>query len=243
MPRSPTVTGAAYSPFQEAPVRRMERNAALCRILIATMLSILCFGCGSNNPPNHSMSPAQSQAVSDQIVQALTQALGSAVSSNPVAVKDLRPSLSSAVNDLRPDASSGCTSTSTGENCNFPISLMNDPCSGPQGGTISVTGDVDGTLNTNDSGSLGAQFTITPTNCSVSNLIINGDPNIGVGGQINFNAGLNPAFPFTFTETGGISYGPNPSGTCQLNVTYSLSSLSSCTVTGTVCGQSVNGSC
>ncbi|MGA9689307.1 MAG: hypothetical protein WBQ81_21305, partial [Candidatus Sulfotelmatobacter sp.] len=78
---------------------------------------------------------------------------------------------------------------------------------------------------------------------SVSNLIINGDPSIDLSGQINFTANLNPAFPVVFTETGGISYGPNPSGSCQLNATYTINSSLACTVTGTVCGQSVTGSC
>jgi hypothetical protein len=50
-------------------------------------------------------------------------------------------------------------------------------------------------------------------------------------------------FPLTLSEAGGISYGPHPSGSCQLNVTYTINSLSSCTASGTVCGQSVSGNC
>jgi hypothetical protein len=47
----------------------------------------------------------------------------------------------------------------------------------------------------------------------------------------------------SLTEEGGISYGPNPSGSCSLNTTYTINSVSSCTITGTVCGQSVSGTC
>lgn len=225
---------------------RMKRNASLCLTVVAAMLSILCGGCGSSNSAgmsDNSMSSAQAQAVTDQIVQALTQSLQSALSSSAPAASGIRKSLSSVVSDIQPDTSSGCTSTATGYNCNWPISLVGDLCSGPAGGTISVTGDIDGSLSDTESGSVNGQFTITPVNCSVSNLIVNGDPSIDVAGQINFTADLTPTFPITFTETGGISYGPNPSGSCQLNATYTINSSLGCTVSGTVCGQSVSGNC
>jgi hypothetical protein len=192
------------------------------------------------------MSQAQAQAVTNQVGQALTEALTITFPSDPFAVKDARPSLAGAVGNMA-NASTGCTSTSGGgESCNFPISLMNYPCGPqPQGGTygtISVTGDVDGTVSGSGAGSLNAQIAITPTDCLVSTLIVNGDPSITIAGQINL-ADETPTFPITFTETGGISYGPNPSGSCPLNATYTINSSLSCTVTGMVCGQSVNGSC
>jgi hypothetical protein len=226
-------------------VFRIKGNASFCLVVVAAMLSVLCSGCGSGmgSSMNNSMSPAQAQAVTDQVVQALTQALGNTFSSNSIAVNEARQSLSTVVRDIGSDASGGCTPTATGESCDWPISLMNDPCTGPQGGTISVSGDIDGTLNNSGSGSVSADITITPANCSVSNLIVNGDPSISVGGQVSFTDNETPVFPITFTETGGISYGPNPSGSCQLHVTYTINSSLSCTVSGTVCGQSVNGSC
>jgi len=224
---------------------RIKRSKSVYPIVAAALLSILGVGCGSSsNSMNNNMSQAQAQAVAQQFSQAITQALGTAVPSTaPPATTDAHPSLSTAVNDLRPDALPGCTSTSNGETCNIPISLTNYPCGGPQGGTISVTGDVDGTLTNTGSGSLSAQLAIAPANCSVSNLILNGDPSINVAGQINFTNNETPVFPVTITETGGISYGPNPSGSCQVNATYTINSSLSCTIAGTVCGQSVSGSC
>jgi hypothetical protein len=224
---------------------RNKRSESFCSIVAATLLSILCAGCGSSsNSTNSNMSQAQAQAVAQQFSQAVVQALSGAVpaTASPTA-SDTRPSLSTVVSDIHPDALPGCTSTSNGETCNIPVSLTNYPCGGPQGGTISVAGDVDGTLTNTGSGSLSAQLAITPANCSVSNLILNGDPSINVGGQINFTNNETPVFPVTFTETGGISYGPNPSGSCQVNATYTINSSLSCTVSGTVCGQSVSGSC
>ena len=232
------------SPWKEVPMFQLKRNESFCLTVVAAMLSILCSGCGGGGSSmSSSMSQAQAQAVSAQVSQAITQALGNAVPSSAPVTRGSRPSLSTAVRDLRPDTLTGCTSTPTGESCNIPISLTNYPCSGPQGGTISVTGDVDGTLNNAGSGSVNAQLAITPANCSVSNLIINGDPSITVAGQVNFTDNETPVFPVTFTETGGISYGPNPSGSCQVNATYTISSSLSCTVSGMVCGQSVSGSC
>jgi len=220
-----------------------KRTTSFCVTALAAMFSILATGCGSSNNSmsNNSMSQAQAQAVSDQVSQAMSQALSGAVPAT--APSAARPSLSTAVENFRPDTSTGCTPTSTGQTCNFPISLPDFPCTGAQGGTISVTGDINGSLSNSGAGSVTGQFTITPTNCSVSTLIINGDPSISVAGQITFTSNETPVFPVTLTETGGISYGPNPSGSCQVNATYTINSSLSCTVTGTVCGQSVNGSC
>jgi hypothetical protein len=217
-----------------------KRIASFCLTVLTAVLSILSSGCGGGSSMSN-MSQAQAQAVAQQFSQAVVQALGTAVPAT--APSAVRPSLSTAVRDFRPDALPGCTSTSTGQNCNIPISLTNYPCTGSQGGTISVTGDVDGTLNNTGSGSVTAQLTITPAQCSISNLIVNGDPSITVGGQINFTNNETPVFPVTFTETGGISYGPNPSGSCQVNATYTINSSLACTVSGTVCGQPVSGSC
>jgi len=217
----------------------LPRNASLFLIAVAVMVPILCGGCGSGSSSSNSMSQAQAQAVTEQLSQAVAQALDSAFASNPATVRDVRPSLSTVLREIRPDQSSGCAPSGTGENCNWPISY-DGTC--PQGGTIAVTGDIDTTLNGSGGGSVNSQITVTPANCSVSNLVINGDPNIDVGLQMSFTNST-PVFPITLTETGGISYGPNPSGSCQFNVTYSITSKTSCTITGKACGQSVNGSC
>ena len=211
----------------------------LYRSLLPAVTAILIYtGCGSSTH-NNSLSAAQAQAVSQQVVQAVAQALANALHLNLPAAEQPPARMSETLGDIRPDQSLNCISTPTGQTCMFPISSTG-PCT--KGGTISVAGDIQGTLNNTGSGSLGAQVTITPANCAVSNVTFNGDPDISIAGQINFtNAG--PSFPITLTEGGGITYGPNPAGSCQLNVTYSINSVSSCTVTGTVCGQPVNGNC
>ncbi len=209
--------------------------------MLAAILAMVGSGCGggSSMSGSNTLSAAQAQAVSGQVVQAVTAALGDALGAAPPAANGARHGLSTVMADAHPDtSSSGCTSTATGESCNLPLSYTG-PCSG--GGTISVSGDISGTLDTSGDGSFGTQMTITPSNCSVSGTTFNGDPDITIAGQISF-ASDNFVYPITFMEGGGIAYGPNPSGTCSVNVTYSITA-STCSVTGTVCGQSVNGSC
>lgn len=217
----------------------VKNTALFSAIVVLATLSILSLGCGSSS--SNTLSPAQAQAITQQISVALDQALTGAIASNAVSQRPDRPSLATVVSNIHSDLSSPCTVTATGESCNWPVS-DSVACSG--GGTIAVAGDVAGTLNSNGGGSIQTALTITPASCSVSNstLLINGDPSVSVDSQINFTQSA-PAYPITFTETGGISYGPKPSGSCQMNVTSTINSATSCTITGTVCGKSVSGTC
>ena len=210
-----------------------------CLIVLAAMLSVVCSGCGSSN--SKGMSQAQAQAVSEQVSGAVAQALSNAFSSgNSAGNGAVRgESLSTQLTSIRPDQSYGCTQSGSGQNCNWPVSY-NTPC--PQGGTIAVTGDLETTLNGSGSGPLSSQLTLTPANCGISNTIVNGNPNVAVGVKLNFVNSV-PVFPITINEGGNISYGPNPSGTCSVQLTYTITSATSCTSTGTVCGQSVSGAC
>lgn len=218
---------------------RAESGACFHTTIVGAILSLVCSGCGSANSSSNSMSQAQAQAVTAQVSQTAAQALESAFVSNLPAASGVRSSLSTAVRDIHSDMSSACTPAATGENCNWPISYSG-PC--PEGGTISVTGDVEGSLNGTAGGSMQSELTITPANCSISGLVISGDPTISVNGQINFTKTA-PVFPIILTETGAISYGPNRSGSCQVNATYTINSETNCRISGTACGQSVNGSC
>jgi hypothetical protein len=211
--------------------------AGFCAIVVVATLFILSAGCGSSS---NTLSQAQAQAVTQEISLALDQALSGAIAANAVSEKGGHPSLATIVSKIHSDQSP-CTVTATGENCNFPIS-DSVACSG--GGTISVAGDVVGTLNTSGGGTIQTQITVTPASCAVSNsnLVINGDPSVSVDSQVSFTQSA-IAYPITFAETGGISYGPKPSGSCQINVTSTINSATSCTITGTVCGRSVSGSC
>lgn len=204
-------------------------------IWLATVtLVFLCTSCGNSN--NSSISNAQAQAISQEFVTAAQSAMaGQFYGGGP---GDAHASLSKILHDARPESSSGCTVTSNGQTCNFPISYAG-PC--PSGGTISVSGDFNLTLNSSGTGSDSSTLTITPTNCVVSDLTINGDPSVTLATTIGYTDGAFN-FPVTMNESGGISYGPHPSGSCTVNLALTLQQ-NSCTVIGTACGHSVTGDC
>ncbi|HSY91011.1 MAG TPA: hypothetical protein VK812_06530 [Candidatus Binatus sp.] len=213
---------------------RPGKSASPIAVALIILFLTLSAGCGSSSHNN--LSAAQAQAVSQEVDVALQAALTNAFSTGQAA--DTHPSLAAIAGDLTPDQLS-CVTSASGTTCNIPVTYSG-PC--PGGGTIGVSGDFDFTLNNAGDGSDNSTLTITPTNCSVSNETINGDPNITVATQINFTNDA-PVFPITLTETGGISFGPNPSGSCTVNETLTITSATSCTKSGNFCGRTLSGSC
>jgi hypothetical protein len=214
---------------------RPGKSASPITVALITLFLTLSAGCGSSSHNN--LSAAQAQAVSQEVDVALQTALTSAFSSG--AATDTHRSLAAIVGDLTPHQSSGCVTSASGTTCNFPVTYSG-PC--PGGGTIGISGDFDFTLNNLGNGSDSSTLTITPANCSVSNETINGDPNITVATQVNFTNDA-PVYPITLTESGGISFGPNPSGSCTVNTTLTITSATSCTKSGNFCGRTLSGSC
>jgi len=113
-------------------------------------------------------------------------------------------------------------------------------CSG--GGTVDVTAQMTSNLDVNDTGQINGTITLTPTNCSVrnANLVLNGDPSLKFTSSVNLlNGGLTT---LTATETGAVSYGPDPQGVCETNLTITATATT-CSIKGTECGQQVNYTC
>jgi hypothetical protein len=214
---------------------RSGKSASLIPVALAILLLMLASGCGGSS--SNTLTPAQAQAVTQEVDVAVQAALTSAFSSG--AASDAHRSLAATVADISPHTTSGCTVTDSGTTCNIPVTYSG-PC--PGGGTIAASGDFDFTLNSSGDGSDSSTLTITPTNCSVSNETINGDPSITVASQLNFTNDV-PTYPITLTETGGISFGPNPKGSCTMNATLMITSATTCTLTGNLCGQTLSGSC
>ena len=215
-------------------------------LFVAYLLLTGCGGSGMSmpaSPASPTLSAAQAQSVTEQVLQAVQTAFTNAITETSQPAEEGHQSLSKSLATFHPDATTpGCTATSTGQNCNFPLSSTVQ-CS--SGGNISVSGDISGSLSNSGSGMADAKITVTPANCAVSSVTFSGEPNITLSSQFSFsdnNGQIGIVFPIALSEGGGISFGPNPSGTCQLDVTYSINS-GSCSVTGTVCGQSVNGNC
>ena len=215
---------------------RPINTASPISLALITMLLILGMGCGGSSP-SPKLSPEQAQAVSQEVDAALQSALTAAFSSGLPASR--HRSLAAVVRNVTPAQSSDCTVNPNGETCNIPVTYSG-AC--PGGGTIGVAGDFAFSLDNSGDGSDSSTLTITPSNCSVSNITINGDPSIGMTMQMNI-ANDAPAYPITFTESGGISFGPNPSGSCTMNATMTITSATSCTISGNLCGQKLSGSC
>lgn len=218
----------------------MVRNPTLmmtAALAALTTIAIILDACGGSSKP--SISPAQGRAISSELFTALGSALVAGFTP-PISGAAPGPrSLASAIPPRPALQSSDCTVTSTGESCNVPINFQGN-C--PQGGTIAVTGDFMFTLDNSGNGSDSSTLTVTPANCAVSNLTINGNPSLTVSAAFLMqNNAL--AYPLTFSEKGDITFGPNPSGSCSINVTMTVSSPTSCGASGSVCGNSVSGSC
>jgi hypothetical protein len=211
-------------------------STRLARVAAAVCTAILWTSCGSSS--NNSISNAQAQAISEEFVSAVQSALTSGFASGVRAPAGAHENLAKIIRQAHPEASTGCITNSNGQTCNFPVSYTG-PC--PSGGTISVSGDFDMTLNDSGDGSDSSTLTVTPSNCVVSNLTINGDPNVTLATTINLaNNAL--SYPVTMSENGGISYGPHPAARCTVNVSLTLGATS-CSVSGEVCGHAVNGNC
>jgi hypothetical protein len=215
----------------------MLRNASFrvtCAIAALTSLSLLCITCGGSS---HSLSQAQAQAISQEVFTALNSAMVAGLT--PTGTRTAATSLGGILERARSAQSSGCTVTNSGESCNIPITYQG-AC--PKGGTISVSGDFVYTLDNSGNGGDSSTLMVTPAACAVDNVTFNGNPSVTFATQFNLqNYGL--AFPITFSGVGGISYGPNPSGSCSINVKATATSVTSCSVSGSICGRSVSGNC
>jgi len=207
-----------------------------CAIAALTSLSLLCVTCGGSS---HSLSQAQAQAISQEVFTALNSAMVAGLTPPGASAAATRPSLGEILERARSAQSSGCAVTNSGESCNIPITYQG-AC--PNGGTISVSGDLTYTLDNSGNGSDSSTLTVTPAACAVDNMTFNGNPSVTFATQFNLqNYGL--AFPIAFSGMGGISYGPDPSGSCSIDVKATATSVTSCSVSGSICGRSVSGKC
>jgi hypothetical protein len=222
----------------------MVRMTKICFVHVVmmplTLLTLLvAAGCGGST--NHAITQAQAQAAAGALSSATTAGLGGSFSASASPSGDARRSLSTVMEDIgaaQAATQTGCTQTSGGETCSFPISSNDSqPCT--DGGTIAVSGSISGTVNNNGSGSLNAQVTLIPQNCAVSGVIISGAPSVIGTGQITLVQSA-PVLPIALSEVGNISFGQ---GACPVNLTYTVSDINSCTVSGTACGYPITGTC
>jgi len=109
---------------------------------------------------------------------------------------------------------------------------------------------LNGNVDFTDSGGMTGILTAIPTACAVpqTDLKVTGDPDLTISGNVNFFYG--GVDYVGVTQTGTVTYGPSPSGSCAVNLSLTASfegnaahTVKSCQVTGTACGATVNQSC
>jgi hypothetical protein len=218
----------------------MQNKASVPTIVFSlgtiVAIAVLMIGCGSSNSSMNNLTSAQAQAVASAVSTSVSQSIEGAFG---VASGERGVGVTRIVDGSPRTSTPSCTLSSSNGSFSCQIS-QSFSCSG--GGTTAVSGNISGSVSESGTGSIQEQVVATPTNCSVDGITLNGDPDVTVAGQFNIS-NWSPVWPVTGTETGGVTYGPNPSGTCQLNVTFTVNSNLSCTISGTACGQTVSGNC
>ena len=201
---------------------------------VVVNIAAVMIACGGGNSTPKNLTQAQAQAIAAAVSSGIAQSTagGFGVSAASASANLMRRQTTPEITGF-PCAPGGiCTAD------------FNSTFNCPGGGTMAIAGSILGTLDSSGDGSVVGQLVAAPMNCSVDNLVLNGDPSVNVATTVNIKAD-EPQSPIVGTETGGISYGPNPSGSCKFNVTYTINfgSNLSCTASGTACGYSVSGNC
>jgi hypothetical protein len=201
-------------------------------------------GTGGNGGGNTLTQP-QAQQVATAISNDLSNALSSALSSPgavPLGISSrdhIRIGLerrSETKGETMPDAV-----TCSGSSC-----TVSGTYTCPNGGSIQIAGNFSATNN-----SVNGSATETPTNCSDGTVDVGGAPNITLGLQGSDN-GISTSVNVTLS--GGVSWSPVqagqfPSGSGSFNLTLSGTvndsnkTVTACSITGSIDGQSISTNC
>ena len=205
----------------EVDMKIKKIMGAVAAIAIATCLA----GCGSSSSSGGSdgdgLSENQAIALSEQI---------SGVAMNAMNNMDPNASVNQAAKTVQCNPDTGtCT-------YNIPLSYSQN-CTA--GGRIGITGSITGTTS-DGSGFLqiSAQETITDWQC-ITGYIVNGDPYISLSGTFSFLGGA-PATQQSMTITGGFKWGTTAAESCQISLSINFGSGGGGSITGSVCGYTVN---
>jgi hypothetical protein len=206
------------------------------------VLGILA-GCGSGNGNFNAtnLTRAQAQqlgsAVSGDVSNALASALGNAAVPLDISSRDHM------LVALHRNSQAGTLAKPEDVTCNGTSCTVSGTYTCPDGGSIAVSGNFSATSN-----SASGTITATPSNCSDGTLVINGNPDVTAAVQ-GSNNGVTTMV--TLKIGGGVSFlpvqaGQFPTGSCPFNVTASVSvndssgSVTSSSISGSICGQTIN---
>ena len=214
--------------------------------LIAVALTILgtLAGCGgsSGNSDANNLTQAQARQLGTTVSNDASRALGSALGIPTVPLDiSARDNMLAALR--RNDSHANALLKPENLICNGSDCTVSGTYNCPDGGSIMVSGTF-----TANGASTSATMTETPSNCSDGTLVINGNPDVTVALQGNDNGVTTTV---NLTMGGGVSFSPVqagqfPKGSCSLNVTATFSvndssgSVTSSSISGSICGQTIN---
>jgi len=200
-----------------------------------------CGGSSSNSLANH-LTQAQAKQVGTTVSNDVSMALASALGS-PVVPLGITTRENMLVALQRNSSLAGTVPKPETVTCNMSNCTVSGTFNCPDGGSIMVSG----TFSASGT-SFNGTITATPSSCSDGTLIVNGDPDVTTTVQGSDNGVTTTV---SLTITGGVSFSPVqagqfPSGSCTLNVMASASvnnssgSVTSSSISGAICGQTVN---
>jgi len=207
-------------------------------LALACVLSTACSNTGvSNGGSNSSISQTQATDFVSTVAGSAAAALGKAAAAQGVQSRTLK-GLSARImkgtlarNPNVKEQKMQVQCNSQGTSCTFSDNFnISDSCT--TGGTMSVAGSMNGNGTTN-SAYLSLQVMVTPHDWTCDGPTINGDPYVQINGTYTY-----PADSATMTMSGAFTAGGQ---TCQLNITVNANSNGSGDISGTACGDSING--
>jgi hypothetical protein len=213
----------------------------LTLLLVGTVL--LFVGCGSSNPNPNDLNTAQAQQLSGEVFVDVFGATADAVSQSIASETGHKSSLLAV---LPKDKSISSVPTPETISCSSSSCTITFTYTCLDGGSIAVSGSA------SESGSTASMsLTETPTSCSDGILVINGNPNVTVKGQVSDNGTTTSV---SVSMDGDVTFSPVtagqfPTGSCksdlQINasVSDSTDSLTSCSISGSMCGIAMNQNC
>jgi hypothetical protein len=187
-----------------------QKRAFIRGVLLWAVAATVACGDSSTAPKNNGLTAAEAQQVAMSIFSEVSKALSS-------------------VGATAPTAASRSVAAA-------PAQTFSSPCT--NGGTISGSFTYTSTVDNQGTGSVNGSIGITPNGCKVST----GTQVIEVSGSLNFTFAMAftkgaPSGDFTFHGSGNITW---TGGSCTLDYNVTVTPQGKETVTGTVCGQTIN---
>jgi hypothetical protein len=205
----------------------LEKSAR--KFSAALLAAGVALGCSDSSGPGDALTDSEASQISAQISNVTIAALNSqTTSASPMSA----PSLASSFESANALASIPI---------NFQYSSTHScPVGGRAGANGSLTGSID---NTTGDGVLWLQIVFTYTDCAFSvgtrDVTVNGNPSLTLTGTFSFLGGQ-PATQQTLRLSGALS--TSVIGFCAISLTMNVATAGNgtTTVSGTVCGRSVN---